>query len=388
MNPAQLFAAVGETEERFLAESEHPSKKRRWRRPLAVAACLALLLAGAVQTLLRLEYLTAGCGAWPGDIVDGVYYYRVPHKGFCRYTPEEGSELLVHTILEDGCIVNEYGVYYTRGRSLYVRVHATGKTEKLYTVPLFTVSHIGVSFLAEGTLDLTVYNKWKEYKYDLELDGKTGEVLSTLLPPTDYGEDVLRPTEQSYLVGERRIEKVKVSREETDAVAAQYGLTFHDRLCDLTENGVSLLPEGAYTSDYSDTQLGDYLLVQYFFPETLETEGDHALLLLPEGGSVELPNTYISAAAEGYVYCMAYSDSGEQENAISCLEIASGESWTLPLDHPELASDLYDFATDGTLLYSSAPWAKAQTCWEIVRDESGRPASLRLVAEDISEGMR
>ncbi|MGM9662821.1 MAG: hypothetical protein ACI3WR_07030 [Oscillospiraceae bacterium] len=384
MNREQLFAAVGETEERFLAESERRRKKRRWRRPLAVAACLALLLIGGVQTLLRLEYLTAGCGAWPGDIVDGVYYYRMPHKGLCRYTPEEGSELLVHTFWEDGCIVNEYGVYYTRGRSLYVCVHETGKTKKLYTVPLFTASHIGVSFLAEGTLDLTVYNKWEEYKYDLELDGETGEVLSTLLPPTDYGEDVLRPTQRSYLVGERKIEKVKVSREETDAVEERYGLTFHDRLCDLTENGVSLLPEGAYTSDYSGTQLGDYLLVQYFFPETLETEGEHTLLLLPEGGSVELPALHVSAAAEGYLYCVAYSASGEQENAVLCYELASGESWTLPPDHPELASSLYDFASDGTLLYSSAPWAKTQACWEIVRDESGRPASLRLISGDIA----
>ena len=67
-----------------------------------------------------------------------------------------------------------------------------------------------------------------------------------------------------------------------------------------------------------------------------------------------------------------------------CYELASGEEWALPIDREDLNGDLYDFASDGTLLYSSAPWAEEQVCWEIVRDESGKPRSLRLLSEDIS----
>ena len=382
MTREQLFAAIGETDETLLAESEHLKKRSPRRRWFGIAACIALLLTGSIQGLLRMEYLTAGCGAWPGDIVDGVYYYRVPHKGFCRYTPDEGSELLVHTLFEDGCLVNEYGVYFTVGRSVYVRAHETEKFEKLYTVPLFSCSHIGISLMGDGSVDLTVYNKWQEWRYDLQLNGKTGEVLATLMEKTAYGEDYIQPWRQHYLVGTREIEKVKLSRELTDAVEQEFGLTFHERLCDLTENGVSLLPEGAYTGDYSGEYLGDYLLMDYFYPEDLAKThyaGDRVLLVAPDGSTVDLPPGNYDAASEGYLYHLEYDRS-----EVMCYELASGEEWALPIDREDLNGDLYDFASDGTLLYSSAPWAEEQVCWEIVRDESGKPRSLRLLSEDIS----
>ncbi len=383
MNREQLFAAIGAADEALLAESEAQKKRpSRLRRRLTAAACLVLLLVGSVQILLRMEYLTAGCGAWPGDIVDGVYYYRVPHKGLCRYVPGGESELLVHTLFEDGCIVNEYGVYFTLGRSVFVRVHETGKFERLYTVSPFHCSHIGISLMQDGTLDLTVYNKRQRWRYDLQLDGQTGEVLATLMEQTDYGEDFLQPWQQHFLVGEREIEKVKLSKELTARVEQEYGLTFGGRLCDLTENGVSLLPEGAYTSDYSGDRLGDYLLVDYYYPEELAKThyaGDYVLLLTPDGAALELPPGNYDAASEGYLYYKDY-----ERSAVMCYELSSGEEWELTLDREDLESDLYDFACDGEHLYSSAPWAEEQLCWEVVRDGDGKPRSLRLLSEDIS----
>lgn len=392
MNREQLFAAIGETDGALLAETEC-RQPRRWTRRLAAAACILLLLAGGVQTLVRLEFLTAGCSAWPGDIVDGVYYYRVAHKGYYRYTPEEGSQLLIHTFFEDGCLVNEYGVYFSLGRSVFVREHESGHIRRLYGVSPSDCSHIGISLMSDGTLDLTVYNKWEEWRCDLQLDGRTGEVLSTLMEKTDYGTDFVQPWRQHFQVGGQEISVVLLPEELTERAEQEYDIRL-GTLCDLQRDGVSLLPEGAYISEYSGDMLGDYLLTDYFYPEELAQEYQderHALLVTPEGETAELPCHSYSAASEGYLYYVDYeaaeqteAESGKPAYAICCYELASGESWVLTPEQEGYADDFYAFASDGTLLYTSAPWAGEQLCWEITKDSAGRPAGLRLISTDIA----
>ena len=47
MTREELFRAVGEVREDQIAEAEHPGKQGRpWRRYGALAACLAVVLAG------------------------------------------------------------------------------------------------------------------------------------------------------------------------------------------------------------------------------------------------------------------------------------------------------------------------------------------------------
>lgn len=394
MNREQLFAAIGETDEALLAETERKPRQKRWMRRLAAAACVVLLLTGSIQILVRMEYLTAGCSAWPGEIVDGVYYYRVPHRGYVRYTPEEGSQLLVHTLFEDGCLVNEYGVYFTLGRGVYVRIHETGKFQRLYRVSPFECSHIGLSLLGDGTLDLTVYNKWEEWRYDLQLDGKTGEVLSTLMEKTSYDTDYVQPWRQHFRIGGQEISVVLLPDELTQRIEREYGLTL-GTLCDLQRDGVSLLPEGAYISEYVGEVLGDYLLVSdFFYPRELAQEvqdGLHALVVTPEDEAVEVPYQTYYAAAEGYLYYVDYdyaeraeAESDIRDYAICCYELASGESWALTPEQDGYSDNFYAFASDGTLLYTSAPWAGEQLCWEITKDSTGRPVGLRLLSEDIA----
>lgn len=392
MNREQLFAAIGETDEALLAESERRRHSRRAKR-LTAAACILLLLAGGVQTLVRLEFLTAGCSAWPGDIVDGVYYYRVDHKGYYRYTPEEGSQLLVHTFFEDGCLVNEYGVYFNLGRSVFVREHESGQFRRLYRVSPFECSHIGISLMSDGTLDLTVYNKWQEWRYDLQLDGKTGAVLSTLMEKTPYGADYVQPWQQHFLVGGQEIAVTLLPEDVTERVEREYDLSL-GTLCDLQRDGVSLLPDGAYISAYSCGMLGDYLLVDYFYPEELAQEYQdepRVLLVTPEGETMEIPCHSYAAASEGYFYYVdheaaeqAEAESGRLAYAICCYAPVSGESWALTPEQEGYADELYAFASDGTLLYTSAPWAGEQLCWEITRDDAGRPVGLRLISADIA----
>ena len=108
---------------------------KRLRRFAAAAACFALVLGLGFHTLLRFDYFRSGCSAWPGSIVDGTYYFRVAHSGLWRWSEEGGTEKLLSTYWYDGSAVNGYGIYFSRGRTLYILPHATGKTEKLYTAP-------------------------------------------------------------------------------------------------------------------------------------------------------------------------------------------------------------------------------------------------------------
>ena len=153
---------------------------RRLRRLAAAAACFALILGLGVQTLLRFDYFRSGCSAWPGSVVDGTYYFRVAHSGLWRWSEETGTEKILSTYWYDGAIVNDYGVYFNRGRTLYVLPHATGKTEKLYTASRAKCTHIGFSLLADGQVDLMVYDKDRQMGSEYLLDGATGAVRETI----------------------------------------------------------------------------------------------------------------------------------------------------------------------------------------------------------------
>lgn len=220
------------------------SPKRTWVKWAAAAACLCLIVAGAINTLLRFDYFTAGCSAWPGTIVNGAYYYKVPHKGVYSYTPGEGSKMLLSAYWEDGWLVNKYGLYYVQGRSLFVREAETGDIRRLYRASLTDSTHIGFTLQQDGNAIVTIYNKHTEIKSELLLDGETGEMLKTVMEPTEYDDDALSYSKANYLVGDRRLQLVPADGGDT---------------CDLLENGKSILPEGITVSRYSAAYYGDNL---------------------------------------------------------------------------------------------------------------------------------
>ena len=73
-----------------LIEAAAPGKAKRprWVRTLAAVACLALVIGSAGTVVDRLGLFRAGCSAWPGDFVDGRYYYRAHHGAL--YCWEDG----------------------------------------------------------------------------------------------------------------------------------------------------------------------------------------------------------------------------------------------------------------------------------------------------------
>lgn len=129
MRPETLLYAIGEVDDAAVQDARDPKLKRphRWRRWLVTAACLCLVVLG-IWTARRFDYLDflrTGCAASIGTVVDGDYYYHVRHRGLYRYDPETGErQQILSTFWYNSYQVNEYGVYYIGGKSLYVLDHA------------------------------------------------------------------------------------------------------------------------------------------------------------------------------------------------------------------------------------------------------------------------
>ena len=70
------------------------------------------------------------CGGNLGTLTSSGYYYATDFAIY-RHTPD--SKALVMLLPRKSYYrVDDYGIYYTSGKTLYVRRHDTGKTEALY----------------------------------------------------------------------------------------------------------------------------------------------------------------------------------------------------------------------------------------------------------------
>lgn len=363
MRQEELFEAIGRIDEAYI-HTEQPKRRRsrRLTRFAALAACLCLVFTGGIYSLARLGYFGAGCGSFPGTIVDGTYYFYVAHSGVYRYdggTPEK----VLGAWWVDEWSVNGYGVYYSCGRTFGVVPHETGRRQTLYRAGLFEASHVRHTLQQSGDAVLTVYDKQAETQKELLLDGKTGQVLSTLMAPTAYRDVDITYSDAHFQVGERVIELVPTQN--------PYGF-------DVQEGGASLLPEGVTVSRYSGRYFGDCLAFICKYPEKYQ-EGT-MLFLRPDGNDTLLTipaDHYYHTGTEDYLLDVQYDGEGYD---IWCLDTMTNETWELAVgDGPTI----YSIVTDGTVAYGTAPWDDYQSLWRVVCDEQGRPTGLELLDSDI-----
>ena len=137
--------------------------------------------------------------------------------------------------------VNEYGVYYIGGKSLYVLDHAAKKRTLLYRGG-GDCTNLHLSLYGDDVV-VTVYDRKTDRSYQLLLDGKTGGDRQEITPPTDYGYyDTHMFSQRHFRVGERQLKLVPL-----DGESERY---------DLRENGVSLLPDSVAVDAYPD-RVGD-----------------------------------------------------------------------------------------------------------------------------------
>lgn len=356
--------------EQAQSERVKKKKKRRWPKWVAAAACFCLVAVGVWDTLARMDFhfFRAGCGSFPGQFVGEDYYFYAPGEGVLRYTLGGESELALHTYWFEEWDVNEYGIYYWWDMSVYVKDHETGTRTKLYTASRRDTTHIRYVLLGNGNVVVTHYNKDTDITYEVMIDGKSGEVLDTVMEPTPH--DVSHYAYWSrlnFFVGDRHIELVPVDEKKDN--------------CLLTEKGRNLLPEGMTVRPSS---FPDYFGGALWLP--LRNDGSYDpgeieryAVIHPDGRTevVTLPNEYYYGGTTEYLF------TPENNNRVKCVEVSNGDSWILEMDAE--TEDLHDLATNGIQLYTMAPWAEEQMCWEIVFDGTGKPVGLTQIAESIHE---
>lgn len=368
MNGEQLLDAIEYVDADLIeAAAAMPKKHHSRKKVYTAAACLALVLFGSICAV-RLDLFRAGCSATPGTIVDGVYYYQEAHHGVYAYTPDRGTEKVLGKLCYNDFEIGADGLYFCRGRSLYRKDLESGKITTLYRAPFFKSSHAGFQLQNDGSIILRIYNRRRDTRTELLLDGKSGEVLKTLTPEKPFTSREDDYSETHFIVGKRQIELVRLPAEG------------NDRFYDLTENNVSLLPEKTCVIPYP-TQLGDtlwFICYSYPFDEAAEAakKEETCCILRPDGSDLFLTSEY--RYYEGFADQFAFSWSPE----LICCDITTGEVWPLAMSDPEI--EIHGLSTDGDLLFTCVPWSDVQTLWQL-EWEDGHPSSITLIDEDITE---
>ncbi|MBQ2902114.1 MAG: hypothetical protein IJE49_09745 [Agathobacter sp.] len=371
MKKMRLFEALGKVDENLIAEASPENKPKknskyiRWAKRLAVAACIGLVIIGAVDTLGRLDYtFKASCGAGLGTIVDGTYYYSEPHKGIFKYTPEAGAELLLHTYwFGEDWAVNEYGIYYRDDMSVYVCDHETGTRTKLYTSDSAENTHMRFQLWQEKNILVTNYNKNTEIVYEVLVDGINGEVLETVMEKTSY--DVAKYTYYSdlhYQVGDREITLEPVN-ENRDVFI-------------VLENGENILPDDFYVTKYPDLLDGILIFTKYTSIDfgtsfVAYSDGTNQVLTFPTNARF--------SGNDKYLY---YPDVFEE--TIGCVNARTGESWYLKIENNgKEYNEMHNVMTDGEYLYTCGPAGGETALWKLVFNENGTPIGMSLIDNDI-----
>ncbi len=371
MSANDLLDMIGNADDSIIAEAKERKRPAipRWSKWIAVAACLLLAAVGSINTLLRFDYFKAGCGAMPGTIVGNEYYYEVLHSGVWRYS-NNGTEKVLSAYWEEGWLVNESGLYYKSGKSLYRMDLKTLDKEKIYSSAEGT--HIGFDLSDRGNVIVTEYDKNEKYAYQVLIDGKTGEVLEQLTDRVSYSNLKQLYTRLNYRIGERRIALVPITDTEDDKYMP-------------TENGDALLPEGSWVGSYG-YGIGDEVLYFGVFSGSGARGESETLIIFADGHTILLPQDlrYYKGAV-GHI--LLYVDHDNPENyginggGVWCYDTDSEERWQLKIDAD---CKFYSFVNNDVTLYSCVPWNYDQTAWKIVY-EGDRPVSLQLIDNNITD---
>lgn len=354
MTSKDLFRELGGIDPELImkaAPAEKPKKKilrNKWVKWGALAACFCLIvLGGVLHGMYRMDYFKENCNANIGTVADGVYYFEVPHNGIYSYEEASGLQKILSKYWYDTWKVNEYGIYYTRGKNLYVLPHDADRTSKLFSAD--RGSRVDFALKSDGAITVSEVGK-KDGTYQtlqsLYLDGKTGDVLNNY----DGNKTV-------YQIGERTITHI-----------------LSDEGCDLLENGSSILPEGT-TVGYSSDVFDDGMI---FYVRSENHELWTLFIVFADGHNEE-----VVISGDPPCGLIGHDVLFVKDEQIWCLNSDHGEEWLLTANSDEYS--IYEFVLDGEQLYSCVPWSDSQSYWKIIFDEYNRPVSLMLIENDITK---
>jgi len=382
MKPETISLAFGHIDDEFI-ESADALRNRKsnshWKRWTALAACLCVIVSAAAVFFQGFPIFGASCGSSLGVLVDGNYYYETTFA-FYRYNPSENKrEYLMSrfNVYNIGFLVDEYGLYYVKGRSLYVRENETGKLRVLYTADKETTTHISFSAMTEnisfnnslsnGQIDITLYNTRNpdmEHYRVVRLDGKTGEIIwqRTLTYSESYTLDYGVP---EYHVGDSVY----------SLVYSDEGM-YHDVTGEVYRDGQPVFPEGKY-NEYRFISSGDSLVICCF---DYAQDRKEYFLATPDDAFTEIPSQNYLAGTNDYLIFSGEESPGNYENQILySYNIKTGETVLLYSDD---GMNAIFAVTDGTWFYTAAPWGRSG-CWKLVYDGAGKLTGLELWAKDM-----
>ena len=371
MNGNTLLECLNDIDSELILEAEESISRFRIKKQLLTAASIFLMVFGMFHVVMEYGLFASGCGAYPGEIVDGIYYYQDGHNGVWSYSPKTGSQKEIYGYGLDFWEVDEYALYYVKGRSLYAKPHDSEKRILLYRADFFESTHMMIDLYEEQMLRVTVYNKRTKIKSSFYLDGKTGEIIEMLYDSISYYDRGIYEDEPPYHVGDRELYMVRVEESKNDVHYELY------------ENGSPVLPAGVHV--FNQQMIGGNLVICYgvtnTFFEGLSTETTYGAVLCPDGSWYDIPPDLCSfdvfqTGTNEYLFKVLYEPEGE---GLWCYEITTGEYWQIA-DNTEYTH--YSAVTDGKHVYTCAPWDEEQLCWELIY-QNGKPHHLELVSEDI-----
>lgn len=373
MKNMRLFEALGKIDENLIEEASPENKENKnykyfiLGKRVAVAASVCLLFAGAIDTLGRLDYtFEANCGAFLGEIVDGTYYYYEPHKGIMKYTPEREPELLLHTYwFGEDWEVNEYGIYYRDGMSVYVCDHETGTRTKLYTSNSVENTHMRFKLWTDNKILVTNYNKDTQIVYEVLVDGISGGEIENVMEKTSYQvANNVYYGDMHLRVGDREI-ILEPQDEKRQVFVAK-------------ENGVNILPEGFYVTRHYQDAYKNILLLHKHNDENYKT----VFAIYPDGTNqvIQMPPYGNYSGDDKFLY-----HAEPLEDGIACVDARSGENWFLAIEANGMEyKEMHNVESNGEYMYTCGPAGGETALWKLVYDDTGKPTGMYLIDNDIS----
>lgn len=371
-----MYDLTAQIDKDLVLEAQEKTKQQTNKHPLikwlAIAACFCIVIFASFNTLQRFDYFKgSGCSAMPGTIVDSSYYYKIDHSGVWKYA-DGVNEKVLNTYWEDGnWLVNKFGLYYSYGKAIYRMDLESLERSRIFSASEGT--HIGFELTTDGNVIVSVYDKSEKFRYQILINGKSGELIEQLTEKTSYDSDTQMYSKLNLQIGERKIELVRTGGDKTDPHYMP------------VENGEPLLSDGYRVSPYGYENADGVLYFDVLTDEEPTEESRKTLILFSDGKTILESGYNTYSGAVGHILLYVDFDNtenyGSNGNGIWCYDTDSGERWQLTID---AESEFYEFTNDNQLLYSCVPWSEKQTAWEIVF-ESNKPVALHLIDSNIIE---
>lgn len=299
-----------------------------------------------------------------GTVIDGKYYYGIAGKGVYEYTPGgESKRIIKNSAINADYIINRDGIYQKDDKVIYFYDFETEENQLFFDAGKYDCSHISFTLMSDDNINIVLHLKDNRNIRQLILESKTGEIIK---PVTEPVEDLnfFRYSHTEFNIGNRYITKNRIEKPNGDSMWF------------LEENGENILPENMIIDDYSGHKSGDCLVFPLYSNDYKRQTG---LLLLKADGNdetVDIPYHYQYNIYGNY----AFSISNYQYSELQCIDIHTGENWVLNDETDIIATDI---TTDGNYIYTRDYHPESQACWEIIKDETGKPIKAVLVTDKI-----